>query len=75
MKPKNNNVMDMWLTEVKPLVEQLELRENRRNHIDEASSINEIMERFEKVIKQADSNAFERSINEALNSGDGTYRP
>ena len=75
MKSKMNNVMDMWLTEVKPLVEQLELREHRRNHIDEASFINEIMERFENVIKQADSNAFERSINEALNSGDGTYRP
>ena len=44
---------DMWWAEVRPLVEELELRENRANHIDRASMIREVIERFYAVVGNA----------------------
>ncbi len=48
-----DSVRDMWQAEVLPLIKELEVRELRRNHIDEASNINEIAERFGDSLDQA----------------------
>jgi hypothetical protein len=48
-----HDVKEMWWSEVRPLVEELELRENRANHIDRASMICEIIERFDLVVGNA----------------------
>jgi len=43
-------IKEMWYTEVRPLVEELEKRELRANHMDSASNISEIMDRFESTL-------------------------
>jgi len=51
------DVKGMWRSEVRQLVEELELRENRANHIDRASVIREVIERFDAVVGNAANNA------------------
>ena len=43
---------EMWLSEVRPLLVELELREFRANHKDAAEAIQEIIERFDSALSQ-----------------------
>lgn len=54
MKAYSNQAEEMFFEEIDPLLEELELRESRRNHIDAASNIAEIRERFAKVVDQVE---------------------
>ena len=47
------DVWDVYHAEIKPLLEDLEGRELRRNHIDEGSAMLEVRERFEAVMFSA----------------------
>jgi hypothetical protein len=43
---------NMWYSEVRPLIKELENREYRSNHIDRAASILEVIERYDNVVDQ-----------------------
>ncbi|HUI70307.1 MAG TPA: hypothetical protein VL354_07270 [Spirochaetia bacterium] len=48
---QSEEALDMYVTEVDPLLEELEHREFRRGRRDRAQQIAEIRERFERVLR------------------------
>ena len=60
-------VIQMWVDEVKPLLEELEGREFRRNNRDRAEYIKEITERFDINLQDTIPRLFKCSVNGCVN--------
>ena len=76
-----DQIMDMFIDEVKPFLDEAEKEALKRNDEDEGSSILEVKERFEETIRENDKQQINIELIEALepftellNEMDGSVR-